>query len=347
MVDITAPRFEVLLGIAFSALLAVLAMHPDVSRHSVEAPVALAIQDATPRAGDLVVARKNASAARVVERVTPELDASYDHTTAPSAVIAGAEMPVQIRITNTGLRPWPAGGDQPVRLGYHWYDADGNTVLWDGAGAALSSDVASGQATTLDVSVRAPLADGTYTLAWDLVQEGTGWFSGNTVAMKTERIVVGDGVTFYGKGWGHGVGLSQWGAQGWAEGAVGPRLSGEEILAKYFPGADLVSLPSAPPFRVLISAPSNGCVGRTIGDVARLNSQGGMRVVSDADPTIVYAVTAPGQPLRAARSGGGVVVTDEWARRVVYAGRDPVTVVPASGGTRSASPRRASRTAAP
>jgi peptidoglycan hydrolase-like amidase len=178
------------------------------------------------------------------------------------------------------------------------------------------------------VSVRAPASDGTYTLAWDLVQEGAGWFSGAAVAAKTEHIVVGEGVTFYGKGWGHGVGLSQWGAQGWAEGAAGPRLMGEEILAKYFPGADLVSLPSAPPFRVLISAPSNGCIGRTIFDSARMSSEGGMRLVNDADPSIVYAQTAPGQTLRASRSGAAVVVSDEWSRRVVYAGRAAVRVVP-------------------
>jgi hypothetical protein len=319
VLDLTASRSEVLLGIAFSALLAVVAIQPDVSRHNVEAavaveaPVALETQDATPRAGDLVVARKSAGAGRVVGRVTPELDASYDHSTAPSAVIAGAEMSVEIRLTNTGARLWPAGGDQPVRLGYHWYDASGNTLLSDGATAALSGDVASGEATTLNVSVRAPQADGTYTLAWDLAQAGTGWFSGNAVAMKTESIVVGDGVTFYGKGWGHGVGLSQWGAQGWAEGAVGPRLSGEEILAKYFAGADIVTPPDAPPFRVLLSAPSSGCVGRTIGDVASLNSEGGMRLVNDADPTVVYAQTGPGQSLRASRSGADVVVTDRVA----------------------------------
>jgi peptidoglycan hydrolase-like amidase len=333
VLDLTASRSEVLLGIAFSALLAVVAIQPDVSRHNVEAavaveaPVALETQDATPRAGDLVVARKSAGAGRVVGRVTPELDASYDHSTAPSAVIAGAEMSVEIRLTNTGARLWPAGGDQPVRLGYHWYDASGNTLLSDGATAALSGDVASGEATTLNVSVRAPQADGTYTLAWDLAQAGTGWFSGNAVAMKTESIVVGDGVTFYGKGWGHGVGLSQWGAQGWAEGAVGPRLSGEEILAKYFAGADIVTPPDAPPFRVLLSAPSSGCVGRTIGDVASLNSEGGMRLVNDADPTVVYAQTGPGQSLRASRSGADVVVTDR-SRRIVYAGRAAVRVVP-------------------
>ena len=87
VVDITVPRFGVLLRIAFGALLAILAMQPDGSRHSAEAPVALAIEDAAPRAGDLVLARKGTSAARVVERVTAELGASYDHTTAPSAAI--------------------------------------------------------------------------------------------------------------------------------------------------------------------------------------------------------------------------------------------------------------------
>jgi SpoIID/LytB domain protein len=328
VVDIAVPRLEALVRFAFAAVLAALAMQPDASPHSAEAPVVLAIQDPTPRAGDLVLARKSARATHVLERVTPELDASYDRTTAPAAVIAGAEMPVEIRVTNTGLRPWPASGDQPVRLGYHWFDENGNTVLWDGATAALAADVSTGQATTLNVNVRAPQTNGTYTLAWDLMREGAGWFSGSAVAMKTERIVVGDGVTFYGKGWGHGIGLSQWGAQGWAEGAAGPRLSGEEILAKYFPGADLVTRPDAPPFRVLISAPSNGCVGRTIGDVANMSSEGGMRLVNDADPTIVYAQTGPRQPLRASRSGAGVVVTDAWSRRVVYAGRAAVRVVP-------------------
>ena len=322
------PPFVVLPLIALGVLLAVVATQSNASQPSAQAPVALAIQADTPRAGDLVVARKSLSAVQGFERVPAELDASYDHTTSPAAVIAGALMPVEIRITNTGRRAWAAGGDQPVRLGYHWYDANGNTVLWDGSRAALSGDMSSSQTTTLSVIVRAPETNGTYTLAWDLVQEGTGWFSASAVAMKTERIVVGDGVTFYGKGLGHGIGLSQWGAQGWAEGAAGPRLSGEEILAKYFPGADLVSLPSAPPFRVLISAPSTGCVGQTIGDVARMSSEGGMRLVNGADPTVVYAETAPGQSLRASRSGAGVVVTDEWTRRVVYAGSEPVSVVP-------------------
>jgi stage II sporulation protein D len=336
-----------LAGLALGTVLAVVTTHSDVSQPVAQTTVAsqpvaqttvasqpvaqttvgLAIEGATGRAGDLVAARKSSSADRLVARVTPALDASYN-TTAPSAVIAGAEMPVEMRITNTGLQTWQAGGDDPVRLGYHWYDTDGNTVLWDGSRAALAVDVPSGQTATLNVTVRAPQTNGGYTLAWDLVQEDAGWFSASAVAMKTERIAVGDGVTFYGKGWGHGIGLSQWGAQGWAEGAAGPRLNGEEILAKYFPGADLVTRPDAAPFRVLISAPSNGCVGSTIGSVASLSSAGGMRLVNDADPAIVYAQTSPGQSLRASRSGASVVVTDGWSGRAVYAGPAAVRVVP-------------------
>ncbi|TMC27929.1 MAG: SpoIID/LytB domain-containing protein [Chloroflexi bacterium] len=337
--------------LALGALLAVTATQADASSPITKTTVAVADAPAlaaalgeqaaasavdvneqpTSRAGDLVIARKSAStsASQVVERVIADLDATYDdHTTVPSASSAGAEMPVEIRITNTGKRTWVAGGDQPIRLGYHWYDADGHTLLEDGATAALPVDVSTGQTTAVAVIVRAPQVDGTYMLAWDLVQEGVGWFSASAVSMKSERVVVGDGVTFYGKGWGHGIGLSQWGAQGWAQGAAGPRLSGEEILAKYFPGANLVSRPEAPPFRVLISAPSNGCVGRTIFDSARMSSEGGMRLVNDADPAIVYAQAAPGQTLRASRSGAAVMVTDEWSRRVVYAGRDAVRVVP-------------------
>jgi stage II sporulation protein D len=49
----------------------------------------------------------------------------------------------------------------------------------------------------------------------------------------------GAGFTFIGKGWGHGVGLSQWGAKGMADLAFGY----EEILQYYFPLAVLRRLP--------------------------------------------------------------------------------------------------------
>ena len=45
----------------------------------------------------------------------------------------------------------------------------------------------------------------------------------------------GRGITFTGRGWGHGVGLCQWGARGFAE----EGRAADEILRHYYPGAQL------------------------------------------------------------------------------------------------------------
>lgn len=263
-------------------------------------------------------------------RVTTDLDAGYGATTAPAAIVPGGDMPVEVHVTNTGLGSWPAGGDAPVRLGYHWLDGSGNAVVWDGARASLPHDVAPGREMTLTANVRAPDHDGDYVLVWDMVEDGgAGWFSGHAVPAKSEVVAVWQGgVTFYGKGWGHGIGLSQWGAQGWAEGATGVRLTGEQIVARYFPGAWLASQPITQPFRVLLSAPSTGCIGRTIGSVARMRSAGGMRLVSNADPTVVYTETAPDQPLRFWNEGGTLVVRDDWSGQIVFAAADTLMLQP-------------------
>ena len=262
-------------------------------------------------------------------RVTSDLDAGYGATTAPAAIIPGGETPVEVNLTNTGLQSWPAGGGAPVRLGYHWLDGSGNAVVWDGARVALPRDLAPGREITLTVNVRAPDRDGDYALVWDMVQDGgIGWFSGHAVPTKSEVVAVWQGVTFYGKGWGHGIGLSQWGAQGWAEGAVGPRLTGEEIVARYFPGARLANQPITRPFRVLLSAPSTACIGRTIANVARMRSAGGMRLVNNADPSVVYTETLPNQPLRFWNDGGSLAVRNDSNNQIVFFSADTVVLMP-------------------
>ena len=59
---------------------------------------------------------------------------------------------------------------------------------------------------------------------------------------------LGQSVTFYGRGWGHGVGLSQYGARGRALAGQGAA----EILAHYYPGTTIGALPGAPTIRVLL-----------------------------------------------------------------------------------------------
>jgi hypothetical protein len=263
-------------------------------------------------------------------RVTTDLDAGYGMTTAPAAIVPGGEVPVEVRVTNTGLQTWPAGGDTPVRLGYHWLDGSGKAVVWDGTRVSLPRDVAPGREMSFAVNVRAPDHEGDYVLAWDMVQDGgVGWFSGHAVPTKSEIVAVwSDGVTFYGKGWGHGIGLSQWGAQGWAQGAAGPRLTGEQIVATYFPSAHLASQPITQPFRVLLSAPSTGCIRHTIANVARMRSAGGMRLVNNADPNVVYTETAPNQPLRFWNDGGSLAVRNDSNNQIVFFGADTVVLMP-------------------
>jgi peptidoglycan hydrolase-like amidase len=263
-------------------------------------------------------------------KITADLDAGYGPTTSPVSVIPGAEVSVQVSLRNTGLAAWSAAGDHPVRVSYHWLARDGTPVVWDGARNALGRDVAPGGAVQMAVAVRAPAAEGDFLLVWDLVQEGVGWFSGHGVTTKVDEVTVSRDVTFYGKGWGHGIGLSQWGAQGWAEGATGVRLNAEQIVQHYFPMASLGSQPETKPFRVLISAPSTGCVGRTIYGTAQMSSAGGMRLVNDADPSVVYLETAPNQPVRFGVYGGTTLVAvDGWSGRTVFAGdADSLTLVP-------------------
>jgi peptidoglycan hydrolase-like amidase len=262
-------------------------------------------------------------------RVTTDFDASYGPTTAPAAVVPGAELNITVPVKNTGLRTWPAHGEHQVYLSYHWFDMGSQPVVWDGARTLLPRDVAPGDEVAVTVDMRFPQAEGAYALAWDMVRDGVGWFSTGAVPQREDLVVVqSGGVTFYGKGWGHGIGLSQWGAQGWAEGATGVRLNGEQIVAKYFPGAQLDRQPIALPFRVLLSAPSTACVGSTIWDVARMQSAGGMRLVNDADPSVVYVETAPDEPLRLVASGSTLIVTDLWTGARIYAGADTVTLAP-------------------
>lgn len=57
-----------------------------------------------------------------------------------------------------------------------------------------------------------------------------------SAAFRAER--KGAGFVFHGKGWGHGVGMCQWGAYGMARAGHGDR----RILRHYYPGSDLVRL---------------------------------------------------------------------------------------------------------
>ncbi len=106
----------------------------------------------------------------------------------PNETVAGT-----VTVQNAGAKTWEAGGNAPVRLGYHWFDADGNEITLAAypGNFSLREDVQpGGMATFENVVVRAPIPQGKYKLAFDLVHEGVTWFSAAGAKTFEAQVVV-------------------------------------------------------------------------------------------------------------------------------------------------------------
>ncbi len=125
-------------------------------------------------------------AANTVSLATPALGASYASPATVSGA-AGATITVPVAITNTGTTTWTPGA---FNLSYHLYAASGNVYVWDGARTAIAAPIARGGLATLNASVRMPPIAGTFTIRWDLVQEGVTWFSGANVPTGNATLTV-------------------------------------------------------------------------------------------------------------------------------------------------------------
>ncbi|HYK99059.1 MAG TPA: SpoIID/LytB domain-containing protein, partial [Candidatus Acidoferrales bacterium] len=227
---------------------------------------------------------------RVPFSVTSGLNGGYAATTTPGQVTIGAVVQLSVTVVNYSGRTWPAAGANPVHLGYHIVGANtGTTYVWDGARGTLPKDMAPATQAVVPMTVAVPPSTGDYILEWDLVQEGVAWFSQVNVPMKKEPFTVVSGVVFYGSGFGHGVGLSQYGANGLANGVTGRPYTGEQIIQNYFPGTTFMFGDATRPFnRVLLSQPSsqsryrcgtNAYFDGYFGDVA---SNGGFKVLDES-----------------------------------------------------------------
>ena len=129
---------------------------------------------------------------------TARFAATYDVTSVPKAGTILAPIKAPVRLVNTSSFTWSAAGLTPVHLGYHWIDASGAVVVWDGARSALPADVPVGGQTTVNATIATPTQPGTYVLQLDLVQEGVSWFSakGQPTANLAVGITTGLGATY-------------------------------------------------------------------------------------------------------------------------------------------------------
>ncbi len=101
--------------------------------------------------------------------------------TPPYTLLAGETYSLTMSVRNTGWLTWPqAGITNAVRLGYHWFDGDGQLVVQppeDDHRGPLDGDVTFGHVYHFEpASVTTPITAGVYTLEWDMVHEGVSWF---------------------------------------------------------------------------------------------------------------------------------------------------------------------------
>ncbi len=276
---------------------------------------------------------------RLAMRVDSGFGVGYGATTTPALATIGALLSLTVAVNNYGPRTLPAGGPNPVHVAYHLLTAAGAVITWDGLRASLPADLAPGQSASVAVEVQMPTVVGDYVLSWDLVQEGVAWLSQVGIASKKEQITVQPGVTFYGKGFGHGLGMSQWGAQGMATGAGGrPPMTGAQIVTYYYPGTTVGPIPAGSPstvVRVLLSQPSSqgrySCgAAYFAGSIATLVSNGGFRVLNEGAANAEIFRASPSVTVQIQAIGGVVRVWNQATPTPtkVYEGPGPIVTVP-------------------
>ncbi len=129
-----------------------------------------------------------------VRLAEPDVDRWYraDYSVVPIDRLAPNELthtPVTVR--NQGLVTWRPDGVRPIRLAYHWLDAKTRLVVrYNGYRTPVPLPVDPGQLVQFDAVVQAPPQPGDYVLVWDMVSEGSGWFSerGSSIAEVAVRV---------------------------------------------------------------------------------------------------------------------------------------------------------------
>jgi hypothetical protein len=104
----------------------------------------------------------------------------------------GVEARVNVTLLNTGSATWNASSTDDYRLAYRWLEpSTGHLVRNGGQRAVFVGPVAPTEEVSVTASIEVPTETGEYLVAWDLVHEGTAWFSEKGVPVATTRLLVG------------------------------------------------------------------------------------------------------------------------------------------------------------
>ena len=119
-------------------------------------------------------------ASPVLDQIVP-VQAAQDYQVTFDDVVTvvapSAQFTFNLKIRNDGNHIWAAGGPNPVRIGYSWFDAANQPVLVaQDIRTSLPGDMFPGDETVVTASTVAPDHPGRFRLRWSLVEEGIVWF---------------------------------------------------------------------------------------------------------------------------------------------------------------------------
>ncbi|TME76074.1 MAG: hypothetical protein E6I47_14990, partial [Chloroflexi bacterium] len=183
-------------------------------------------------------------------------------------------MRLDLRVRNDTASAWAAG--DLIRL--TWKAADGKQVTADAR--PLGQAVAPAATTDLALVTLSPTAVGDFTLTTELETRGSQLQIGYPTAFHLS------GFLFRGRGNGHGLGMSQWGARGRA----GAGDDDKKILAAYYQSSRIDSRDTSGPVRIALT---HGPI-----DLARPWPR-----VFGAMPFVAEPVTVEGHPELTGESG--------------------------------------------
>jgi hypothetical protein len=95
----------------------------------------------------------------------------------PSTVGSGELFEVPVRAVNRCYGSVSSDGPLPVKLGYHWINAQGERLVFGGRRSRFEGEVAPGDELAATMTIRAPEKPGQYRLVLDAVRENVSWFS--------------------------------------------------------------------------------------------------------------------------------------------------------------------------
>jgi hypothetical protein len=117
--------------------------------------------------------------------VAPFYGGSLGVDQTPATMNAKATVSVPVKIENMSNFDWGSN----VNLSYHWYDAAGNVVEWNGLRTSLAG-TARTHIAAVNAQIAVPSTPGTYRLRYDIVQEGVAWFSDKGMQTPVKQVTV-------------------------------------------------------------------------------------------------------------------------------------------------------------